>query len=65
MSAATLADNGLVSTDKVNRDAGYGLKIPCVYLLLGLKPYSHRNTESTLCTLGKTRETSSLLGLYS
>ena len=25
--------------DKVNREAGYGLEIPCVYSLYGPKPY--------------------------
>ena len=31
--------------EKVNRGAGYGLEIPCVYHLYGPKPYIDKITE--------------------
>ena len=34
-----------VDGEKVNRGAGYGLEIPCVYHLYGAKPYIDKMTE--------------------
>ena len=34
-----------VNGEKINRGAGYGLEIPCVYSLYGSKPYIDKLTE--------------------
>ena len=34
-----------VTGSEVNRGAGYGLEIPCIYRLYGPKPYTERNSE--------------------
>ena len=34
-----------VTGDKVNRGAGYGLEIPCMYSLYGNKPYVEKMKE--------------------
>ena len=34
-----------VTGEKINRGAGYGLEIPCVYSLYGPKPYIDKLTE--------------------
>ena len=52
-----------VTGDRVNRGAGYGLEVPCVYRLYGPKPYTdklgagssdlypHERTTLTACTV--------------